>query len=296
MNINTDSHFVIGQLHVRQNKPCQDHALDYTDNGIVGLAVLSDGCSSGGNTDIGARIMTASALRSIKNRYFNPTADTIAASLKGAIMENMTYCKDALFATDNDLLATCSYAVMTPIGGIINVTGDGCAVIKYTNGKIAVFSLEWRNNTPYYFIYNAVDCNNSFVNLHKSLDGGFTALATRRFTINASGKVDSDNTIYCSVDAGIDSKGFVIRHRELSDVECVAIFSDGVQDFQKGKTERIPVEQVIYEMMSFKNYTGDFVKRRVSAALKKFAKDDIHPADDFSMSAIHFDHSITESV
>ena len=89
-------------------------------------------------------------------------------------------------------------------------------------------------------------------------------------------------------------KGYIFRLLILDTTESIAIFSDGVQDVQKDEKERIPVEKVVHEMMSFKNYTGEFVKRRVSAALKTFAKDNIHPGDDFSMAVVHFDQEEKE--
>ncbi len=56
MKFHTDHHFIIGHGHLADGKPCQD----YTLSGLVGggaYAVVSDGCSSAGQTDIGSRII-----------------------------------------------------------------------------------------------------------------------------------------------------------------------------------------------------------------------------------------------
>ncbi len=291
MKFNTDSHFVIGRYHIRQNKPCQDHALDTTlEDGKVGIAVVSDGCSSGGHTDIGARVITCSAINALKNGY-DPVHDDTPRFIRGAILDRLITARSILSIKNEDMLATCGYILVNNQSGIAHLTGDGCIAIKYRDGSVHIITLDWQNNTPYYLVYAISPEQKSFEDTHVKFSSGSQAM---QITDTIMVSPESINTEKMFVPVDYAMKGYIFRLLILDTTESIAIFSDGVQDFQKNETERIPVEKVVHEMMSFKNYTGEFVKRRVSAALKTFAKDNIHPGDDFSMAVVHFDHKETQ--
>lgn len=293
MTFNTDSHFVIGRYHIRQNKPCQDHALDCTqDSGKVGIAVVSDGCSSGRHTDIGARVITCSAIRELNKTWFSPHDHRTPQFMAGAIIDSMIHSKSVLALDTDDMLATCGYALMDERGGLIHLLGDGCVAIKYTDGAIHCTTLDWQYNTPFYLVYDISSDQVDFKNIHLSHENGEKAMKITDLLIFPDGGMyDIDERFMNLTDA---IKGYTRYPKDPQTIECIAIFSDGVQDFQKGESERIPVEKVVYEMMNFKNYIGEFVKRRISAQLKAFAKEDIHPGDDFSMAVIHFNNESTE--
>ena len=70
----TDSVFAIGASHVATGKACQDYTLSRASD-TYAYAIVSDGCSSGGMTDVGARVLalaTATAIRATNDtRTFN---------------------------------------------------------------------------------------------------------------------------------------------------------------------------------------------------------------------------------
>ena len=66
-----DDYFHIGQMHLGSGKPCQD----YSFSGIIdegAFAIVSDGCSTGRHTDVGARIIVLSTVNAIQ-RWLMPT-------------------------------------------------------------------------------------------------------------------------------------------------------------------------------------------------------------------------------
>lgn len=293
MKFNTDSHFVIGRYHIRQNKPCQDHALDrIKDNGDAAVVCVSDGCSSGGHTDIGSRVITLSTIRAVMDRNLRIpiNTDIQPGFIADAINTYSLVSRTALSITNEDMLATSIYAVLNEHGGYIHMLGDGACAIKYKDGTIAVAVVDWEQNTPYYPIYR--ENLQEFIDVHMRFNNGersakITSIITSEVTPSIK---------YLPVEKAV--QGHIIRlyEDEMKDIECIGIFSDGVTDFQdERKNDRLPVKMVIDEMMSFKNYTGEFVKRRVSAALKTLAREDIHPNDDFSMAVIHINHDSIET-
>src|SRR3989344_1803041 len=66
LRFSTDHYFHIGSAHYRNGKPCQDYALSGV-YGPVACAVVSDGCSTGRHTDVGARVLTLSTLQAIRD-------------------------------------------------------------------------------------------------------------------------------------------------------------------------------------------------------------------------------------
>lgn len=288
MKFNTDSHFVIGRYHIRQNKPCQDHARDDSREGLA-ITVVSDGCSSGGHTDIGSRVVTSSAIRVLTKHGYDPHQQDSPHYIKGAIIDNLIDSRAVLSITNEDMLATCGYVIVDKDGGFIHLIGDGCVAIKYKNGDIDFVVIDWQNNTPYYPVYSISNSYYDFVASHETVNEGKEAM---KVTTGAISSIEESMHEFYTWKPVLDAiDGYILPIKSLENMECIAIFSDGVQDFQQADyAKRIPVKQVIHEMMNFKNYTGEFVKRRISAALKKFAKEDIHPGDDFSMAVIHFNH------
>ena len=97
---------------------------------------------------------------------------------------------------------------------------------------------------------------------------------------------------YIPVDDAISGYCYPIYGESLSTIDCVAMFSDGVCDFKNTNNvpAGLPVTTVISELMNFRNCEGEFIKRRLSMALKSFAKDDVYPYDDVSVAAIKIVH------
>lgn len=270
MRIHADSHFTIGSTHITAGKCCQDYAMTGVD-GDSAIAVVSDGCSTGGRTDVGARIVALTTIQAAKRSPLDVTSHRNECLLQA----QFTLCLD-----NSDLLATSLYAVVTPDGAFYCLHGDGVVAIKHRSGRLHLKRFDWLDNTPFYPAYAGVD-RERFVEVH----GG--DLAGHRLTgvdvIMSPGQVPHTWNSTHALWVGMNPSAQRIFNFE--DIEFLAVFSDGVTQI-----ENVDWKDAVVELMSFKNTAGEFVKRRTMAALRKFREVGKGPVDDFSMAAIRVEH------
>jgi hypothetical protein len=101
-------------------------------------------------------------------------------------------------------------------------------------------------------------------------------------------KIETEEIL--STKEAIKGKTIIISPEAVqNELQSVVICSDGAESFFSGAE---PYDQiaVIKEITSFKVWTGEFVKRRLSRLLSDFAKKGVEPLDDISCSAIHINH------
>src|SRR6266852_5492723 len=95
-----DHSFRIGDQHLRSGMPCQDYAL----SGVTpsrAYAVVSDGCSSGGRTEIGSAITSLITANLMIHTTLIPSSWHIYDSLINS--------RNSLLLDSKDLLATCCF-------------------------------------------------------------------------------------------------------------------------------------------------------------------------------------------
>jgi len=158
MRFSTDHYFQIGHAHYTAGKPCQDHALSRS-SGLIACAIVSDGCSTGGNTDAGARILTFGTLQAIRDhaRASDGSLGTAAISITSRQQQLIGAVRPMLGLDRSDMFATCMYAYLTQQGAIIHVQGDGVVGIKFRNGSIETHRFDWAKNAPFYPSYDEED-------------------------------------------------------------------------------------------------------------------------------------------
>ncbi len=282
MKLYTDYYFHIGYAHLRSGKPCQDYAYAQVFKQSA-LAVVSDGCSGGGRTDIGARLIsqaTISALRYLRQERkeeFNQK-DVIEVDLNQKIKLRQT--QTILEVEYEDLLATCLYAYFTPVGGFIRLEGDGCLALKYKSGKLELVRVEWKNNIPYYPIYSEFNLD-AFYQAHGN-DLEAKVLSQERWIKNGSEfeKVDQKN-LSLQGDLCLD---FWFNAQELADLEFVAIFSDGITQI-----DNIDWKEAAQELLAFKGVRGEFAKRRMIRFIRDSQKIGRGPIDDIAYAVIRIE-------
>lgn len=287
--MHTDSYFVIGKDHVSKHTPCQDHARSI-ERDDVRLIVVSDGCSTGRFTDIGARIITCATTVAFNLLVDTTDSDalcneTIPQSMLKSIKVLADANKNMMGLITKDMFATCVYAVVTPNAGFIHVIGDGCVILKYIDGSIVSYVYEWQDNRPYYLMYEGEDFK-SFTANHKKNDNGIESLMIKKISIDTDGTATTDIT-YVSIDKV--SVGHVIpltKEMIADELECITICSDGVTDFKQDKIFE-PVEELIKKVVAFKTATGDLVKRRLTRIIVDYAKQNVFPLDDVAVATVY---------
>lgn len=277
MKVNSDSFFTIGTSHVSQGLPCQDYAL--TTEGVTPgshVAIIADGCSSSDNTDIGARVLAhrfKGVLRRSGLSQFNDELDFgfLAKSGQQLLLQELLLPETCLDAS----LCYVKYSPETYLDILAVVLGDGAVFVNYRNGGFELIIVDWALNTPPYVSYL---CNpkRKFELLQTKQQG----MVTRIF-----GKNFEQSSIMHRVVHMEDSFNGDLSWKYSSDeVISVSVMSDGIQ--QLGELSSM---YAACELNHFKNFEGDFVKRRVIRALRDAAKHDNHPFDDVSIATLHFD-------
>lgn len=263
MRFHADSYFTIGAAHATAGRPCQDYADVH--NGVACRVVVSDGCSTGGRTDIGSRIVALSALRRIP---LSAAFDQVRPDLLST--------KYHLGLNQEDLLATCLIVTATTQQGWFDVSGDGVTALRYLDGTISMTRFEWANNMPYYPAYYYDEAQGAeFIRRH----GGFESACFTAETFNEDG-----STTTRSFTA---TQGERLRSEfNLQEIEFAAVFSDGVTQI-----DGIDWKDAVRELLNFKNTAGEFGKRRMIRYLKDIkAAGSKGPVDDISFAVIHIDH------
>lgn len=285
MKFNTDDHFVIGSEHISQGKPCQDHALSGLHEQIA-YAVVSDGCSSGGLTDVGSRLITlstAAAIREHLNRDESGPGSLLAPiDVNGQQRNILSGIKEILRLKSSDMLATSVYAYLSPSTGFVQVRGDGVVALVRIDGSITLIRYDWPNNTPFYPAYLDTDLA-LFVDAH----GGDVKSAIVREEIvhyGTDGKIFSDPDLHTmhTITEGIEG---ITTWLSMESLAYIAVFSDGVC-----RVDGFNWKDTALQLMAFKSSEGVFAKRRMNAFIKNTHKVGKGPLDDIAYAVIHIKH------
>jgi hypothetical protein len=272
--MHADAHFVIGSAHMTGGKPCQDYATSGTTGRDGAYAIVSDGCSSGGRTDIGSRIVALATAAAICDPW--TTGNLIPPAVSTQQLSVMAGAQSLLGCSKNDLLATAVYAVATPEELFAIVQGDGVVAWKTHDGTLHMTSFEWDKNTPYYPAY----ANGSLADFiaHHGGDVNADKLTSETWIIKPDESAVKENMNRYSLSEGIRG---IFWPLELLDTTVVAVFSDGV--LQVDKTQW---QDSVYQLMNFKTNSGEFAKRRLNRFVKNSHLFGQGPIDDLAYAVI----------
>ncbi len=287
----TDHYFHIGKIHLVTGKPCQDYATSVVYDGAA-IAIISDGCSTGGDTDIGSRILALSAAKAIREHWFfnRNIKETAPWEINLSQKIVLTGIRQILGLQLKDTLATCVYAYISPLGGFVHVQGDGIVTLKYQNGRIVMSQFKWENNAPFYPAYEEVGLVN-FLEAHGN-NLNATRLSEERYVYETEGEFTALDTKYYTLSDGIQGITINIGAKALSEqLAFIAIFSDGVTQI-----ENLDWKEAVVMFMTFKNATGEFAKRRMIRGIKDVQKIGKGPLDDIAYAVIRIEQTEIEEV
>ncbi len=277
MKFRTDFGFHIGEQHLKNGKPCQDYAHAGMLTDTSAFAIVSDGCSSGGRTDIGARLMVLATEHALREQ-FSFMEDT-AIAVKAARDAYLRSWCDSLRLCEQDLYATGLAIVATEAGYGMLVAGDGVIAVKYGE-RIVVQKCEWQKNTPFYPAYNLFPGRRAaFVDLHGHADEALTA---EMWDITETDACVISRKSYSAV--GGSNEMYYTTPYEGSP-EFLAVMSDGV--FQ---VDGVDWKDVVRELLAYKSVSGQFVVRRMNRFLSTVRQNGRGTLDDIACAVIHLDH------
>ena len=267
---NIDSFMTIGNSH----EVCEDYI--YHSFQADPYMILSDGCSSSKNTDVGARVLVHSA-RNILNRFIHRTGVPIEADVLGdmiAYEAEETIKKLGLNTSALDATLIIAYRLKDKI--IINVFGDGNVILKKKDGTTKMYNYQYAKNMPYYLSYY-VDAGrqHQYCKEMFDVDEGGKCLVTASY-INDDFKVSTEDFVKIPT--------FVLP---IEDYEMIGISSDGIESFfDPHSSLRMGYKEVLEELTAFKGTVGEFLKRRCKRAIKNYKKEGIEHYDDVSIGVM----------
>lgn len=244
MEIN--AYYQIGKDH----KVCEDYALCGTEP--FPYAILSDGCSSVNDSDVGSRILVSMAKKNIHTftpKTYKEFVNSIVFQAK-VIAKLMGLEKECLYATLNMIVHwdNKTYALMI---------GDGCLIYKNQDGAVDFIAHEYKNNYPFYPIYLSEDVS--------VMDKGLSVK-----TNESQANHDYDTvTLY-----------------EFDNLEWILGSSDGIFSFTNGYS-LIDFDTVKTQLADLKSFKGDFIERKMKRIIKNFNKDGNYNSDDWSVTGLY---------
>ena len=268
---NIDSFMTIGNSH----EVCEDYI--YSSFQVDPYIILSDGCSSSKNTDVGARVLVHSA-RNILNRFIHRTGIPIEADVLGDMIANEaeeTIRKLGLNNSALDATLIIAYRLKDKI--IINVFGDGNVILKKKDGTTKMYNYQYAKNMPYYLSYYVDSgrqhqyCKEMF-----EIDEGGKCLVTALY---------NDDEFNVSTGDFVKIPTFILP---IEDYEMIGIASDGIESFfsPHDNSSKKGFEEVIEELTAFKGTVGEFLKRRCKRAIKNYKKEGVEHYDDVSIGVM----------
>ncbi len=273
MNMVTDHAFHIGEQHLRNGKPCQDFALSGAITDTTSFAIVSDGCSSGGQTDIGSRLVALATERALKECIARDeySPDHINTE-RNLYIE--TY-RRTLQLSLNDMLSTSLWAIMDESSLTVHVTGDGVFALLFEDLPPYLYEITWDKSAPYYPAYQLGGLDNSFKQHHDNI----TPLSV---TKRCGGNVEV-NELY--IEPGMNGLGFEFKTTSdlfQSPIIGVALFSDGVT-----QVDGLDTTSVVTSLVTYKSSAGQFFTRRMNRFLQDVKKSGRGPLDDIAGAVLY---------
>lgn len=286
MLLKTDYVFHLGEKHRKIGKPNQDYALSgVLENGLA-YTIVSDGCSSGGMTDVGSRLLVLATKKAfetyaVNQKFFGrDDAVNVINMCRDHYLE--TY-RELLGLQHQDLLATCLWAIGDLDSVLVNIVGDGVVGVRYEN-EIIVHRFEWCKNAPYYPAYRLSNRDNQFREVFSEEMAPFLYTKSVIHQDDMNHKV-SDNSSAYSVEYGMVGQTLRIDYGNENigsgKLLTIALFSDGVE-----QVEGLTYLDVVRQLIEYKSTKGQFVVRRMNRFLKEVNKVGHGVNDDISCAVI----------
>lgn len=256
-----DSYTHNGYGHVMQ-----DYAVTGKD-----CVVLADGCSSSQYSDVGARIL-CHAMKKIIEAGIAQGYTEFKDMLKWGIYQAVQCLGIDEEAFDSTLVA------LFKRDGFFHVYmyGDGNILHIDKNDQITIRNYQFNQNAPYYLSY---------------------LLNEERESIYLKSVNHVAKTLHTPVNEYIttlDPTSEISFSIPINDTNLLLIMSDGIESFSYEDEEMnrklIHYTDICNDIIQFKNYTGEFIKRRMGSKrglINEYEKLNIKHFDDISIAGVY---------
>lgn len=278
MTLTTDHVFHIGTQHLRQGVPCQDHALSGVLASGFAYGIVSDGCSSGGMTDIGARLVSVASREALTE---NVRETKPHRGLRAAKEESIGFLRAAqatLALQPEDMLATALVAVLSSHGRLYTYCyGDGVIAYRDDSGSLYAITYEWLENAPFYPIYRGA-LQERFIDHHD--DQVEPRALTRELWQLTPTEELRERVVFSALDGSTGVEDGSTNFDDLP-ITDAAVFTDGVQ-----QVDGMSWQEAVRQLLAFKSTEGRFAARRMNGFLKNLRQTGRGPLDDIAYAVV----------
>jgi len=292
MKFNLDSYIEIGKTH----EVCEDYATHGTIMGIPYI-IVSDGCSSSEDTDVGSRLLTyacRNALMEIINQNLLEDLDIIAlrTHLKEQILFNLRLSLKALSLHTSVADATLLVAFVWEGKTYYFMYGDGHIILKWKDDSSGVskdvVKISYADNAPPYLSYN-LDIRRK-EGYREQFGSGMVNETFKWYDEPGPISVNEFLSIYDGCISGVV---------ESDKLQSITLSSDGIESYMFGKDAPVRAGDRINatfehiwqdEYTNYKSTGGEFVKRRMKRIKLNNEKSHIEHYDDVSCATIWINH------
>jgi hypothetical protein len=285
--MNADSAFQIGASHAI----CQDYSLaggslpgaPAAKSGLQAshYVILSDGCSSSSDTDIGARLLVKAAQQVLLELDGSSARDP--AGIHEEAARRALMWAELIGLRPQAVDATLLTAHLDGDELILGCTGDGVICLQSVAGTIDAYSVSYASGYPRYPGYtHQPERLLAWEDLERS------GKEVKHFR---SASFESPLRLRDASRVERPTEVFNVR---AADYKYVALFSDGIHSFYSAEqtetsksVEAIPAEGFLRDLVSFKSVRGAFVGRRLKRFLKDCRAKGWRHMDDLAMGALY---------
>lgn len=263
MPMSADAAFRIGAAHLSEGTPCQDYALAEPAAPLP-FALVSDGCSSSGRSDLGARLLVLAARRRLS------IGEAGRDDLRAAVLDDAARMAAHYALAPGDLDATLGAVLALPDGGIRGLLfGDGFLAARTAAG-LEVTAVDWRGNLPGYPLYlRQPDRLAAFLAQSQGCRLRRWRLGHHLEELDGEDRSPADGLLGVQIDwpPGTD---------------VAAVMTDGA-----AQVSGLPWSEAIAELTAIRSArAGAFAARRLNRAVAHWARQGQAPQDDLALAAL----------
>lgn len=254
MSLVRDHYYCIGKSHLY----CQD----YTAQGETPwpTLVVADGCSSSLDSDIGARLLAHAALQVLAEKETTPDYATLGL----AIVRRAERLVGQLGGHSMMLDSTLLIALHQEDEVLVRVYGDGFLLLEDHAGQCRSLEIAFEHNMPYYLNYR----------LDPGRQAAYAGEGEQPLLVLENG--ESTRHRY---DAPLEWRFAWNEYRKIG------IASDGVGHYVDVASQKlVPAADIAREILSLREPTADFLKRRIPKMNQRLAREDKAPLDDVAVA------------
>lgn len=264
--MHTDFAVLTGTRHSNSALACQDFCLAQAQAGRA-WAVVSDGCSTGALTDLGARAWALAARKCMRE------ADSLLTdpdSLRLLVQGGAARALDELEFEDG----YATLGILQAHDQRVSATffGDGSLLARHGDGSMTLINLQYSANAPAYLNY---DRNPAVRDEWIQYYGGQELLiAASRYDVTGELAQFKVETLPANRPWQWQA------HIERDELELVLIATDGVDSREAGSVATAK------QLLGVRNSAGEFLRRRLGRLGREWNAAHTLPADDLALAGI----------